>query len=56
MTLQFFWSRTASVWIALLYMLLGIPLLLFPGISGSVICLTMIARPVIPPVTNPWGS
>lgn len=36
MTLQFFWNRTASVWIALLYIVLGLPLLLFPGVSGSV--------------------
>lgn len=37
MKLQFFWSRTASVWIALLYIILGLPLLLFPGASGSVL-------------------
>lgn len=36
MMFQFFWSRTASVWIAILYMALGLPLLLFPAISGSV--------------------
>ena len=36
MKLQFFWSRTASIWIALLYIILGLPLLLFPGASGSV--------------------
>ena len=28
MKLQFFWSRTASIWIALLYIILGLPLLL----------------------------
>ena len=33
---RFFWSRTASVWIAILYMALGLPLLLFPGVIGTV--------------------
>ena len=28
---DFFWSRTASLWIAILYMVLGIPLLFFPA-------------------------
>lgn len=37
MMLQFFWTRTASVWIAILYIILGLPLLLFPGVSGSVL-------------------
>ncbi len=36
MMFQFFWSRTASVWIAVLYIALGLPLLLFPAASGSV--------------------
>ena len=36
MMFQFFWSRTASVWIAVLYIALGLPLLLFPAVSGSV--------------------
>ena len=30
MMFQFFWSRTASVWIAILYMALGLPLLPLP--------------------------
>ena len=34
MKLQFFWSRTASIWIALLYIILGLPLLLFPRRSA----------------------
>lgn len=33
---QFFWVRTASVWLAALYMVFGILLLLFPGESGTV--------------------
>ena len=35
MMLQFFWTRSASIWIALLYMLLGIPMLFFPSLTGS---------------------
>ena len=33
---QFFWTRSASIWISILYMALGLPLLLFPGISGTI--------------------
>ena len=54
MTLQFFWSRTASVWIALLYMLLGIPLLLFPGISGSVFVWTLAAGAAVYAISHLW--
>lgn len=54
MTLQFFWSRTASVWIALLYMLLGIPLLLFPGISGSVFVWALAAGAAVYAVSHLW--
>lgn len=32
---QFFWVRTASVWIAALYILLGVTLLAFPEGSGT---------------------
>ena len=35
MMFQFFWTRSASIWISILYMALGLPLLLFPGISGT---------------------
>lgn len=54
MTLQFFWSRTASVWIALLYMLLGIPLLLFPGLSGSVFVWALAAGAAVYAVSHLW--
>lgn len=54
MTLQFFWSRTACVWIALLYMLLGIPLLLFPGISGSVFVWALAAGAAAYAVSHLW--
>ena len=32
---QFFWVRAASVWIAALYVLMGVLLLLFPGVSST---------------------
>lgn len=32
---QFFWVRSASVWLAVLYMAFGILLLVFPGVSGT---------------------
>lgn len=54
MTLQFFWSRTASVWIALLYMLLGLPLLLFPGVSGSVFVWALAAGAAAYAVSHLW--
>ena len=35
--LQFFWNRSASVWTAALYLLLGLLLLLFPAESGTLL-------------------
>lgn len=35
---RFFWSRSASVWTAYLYVFLGAMLLIFPGITGTVFC------------------
>lgn len=54
MTLQFFWSRTASVWIALLYMALGIPLLLFPGFSGSVFVWALAGGAAVYGISHLW--
>ena len=54
MTLQFFWSRTASVWIALLYMFLGLPLLLFPSISGSVFVWALAAGAAAYAISHLW--
>ena len=34
----FFWSRSASIWAAALYILLGLVLVLFPGMTGTVFC------------------
>ena len=31
---QFFWTRTASVWVAALYILMGILLFVFPAASS----------------------
>lgn len=33
---KFFWIRSASIWLAILYILLGLLLLLFPAASGTV--------------------
>lgn len=54
MTLQFFWTRTASVWIALLYIILGLPLLLFPGASGSVFVWALAAGAAVYAVSHLW--
>lgn len=43
MVYQFFWSRAASIWIAALYVLLGLALLLFPALSGSVLVWSLAA-------------
>lgn len=49
--LQFFWNRSASVWTAALYLLLGLLLLLFPAESGTLLsgCFAL-----LPPLTD-WG-
>ena len=54
MKLQFFWSRTASVWIALLYIILGLPLLLCPGASGSVFVWALAAGAAVYAVSHLW--
>lgn len=54
MKLQFFWSRTASIWIALLYIILGLPLLLFPGASGSVFVWALAAGAAVYAVSHLW--
>lgn len=54
MKLQFFWSRTASVWIALLYIILGLPLLLFPGASGSVFVWALAAGAAVYALSHLW--
>ena len=33
---QFFWSRNASIWTAVLYILLGLLLTIFPDLSGTI--------------------
>lgn len=54
MMFQFFWSRTASVWIAILYMALGLPLLLFPAISGSVFVWSLAAGAAVYAISHLW--
>lgn len=50
----FFWRRTASIWIAVLYMALGFPLLLFPGASGTMFVWTLAAGTAIYGFSHLW--
>ncbi len=52
MTMKFFWTRTASVWIAILYMLMGFPLLMFPDVSGLVFVWTLAAGAAVSAVSH----
>lgn len=36
--MNFFWSRKATLQMAVIYLLLGVLLMLFPGWSGTVFC------------------
>ena len=54
MMFQFFWNRTASVWISVLYILLGLPLLLFPTASGSVFVWSLAAGSAVYAASHLW--
>ena len=54
MMFQFFWSRTASAWIAILYIALGLPLILFPEVSGSLFAWALAAGAVLYAVSHLW--
>lgn len=54
MMFQFFWSRTASAWIAILYIALGLPLILFPEVSGSLFVWALAAGAVLYAVSHLW--
>ena len=49
---QFFWIRNASVWSALIYIIIGIILTLFPGISGIIFVRTLAVISLIFAVLN----
>lgn len=51
---QFFWSRSASVWIAVLYIVLGVLLFLFPGVSGTVFVWALAAGAGIYGLSHLW--
>ena len=36
--IQFFWSRNSSIWLAAIYLIAGIILLVYPDVSGTVFC------------------
>ena len=54
MMLEFFWTRTASIWIAILYMLLGLALLLFPGASGTIFVWALAAGAAVYGLSHLW--
>ena len=49
---QFFWIRNASVWSALIYIIIGIILTLFPGISGIIFVRTLAVISLIFAILN----
>ena len=51
---QFFWSRSASLWIAILYILLGALLLLFPGVTGTVFVWALAAGAAVYGLSHLW--
>ena len=50
----YFWSRNATLGMAALYLVLGIVLLLFPGMSGTVFCWGMAAGAGLYAAGNFW--
>ena len=54
MVIRFFWTRAASVWIAVLYMVLGLLLLLFPDASGRFFIRALAAGAVLYGVVHLW--
>lgn len=36
--IRFFWSRKATLWLSIVYVILGLILMIFPGLSGRVFC------------------
>lgn len=54
MVIRFFWTRAASAWIAVLYMVLGLLLLLFPDASGRFFIQALAAGAVLYGVVHLW--
>lgn len=52
--LQFFWNRSASVWTAALYLLLGLLLLLFPAESGTLLVWVLCAITAVYGLGHLW--
>ena len=49
-----FWSRSASISMALLYVLLGLVLILFPGLTGTVFCWVLAIAALAYAVSRFW--
>lgn len=51
---NFFKTRSPGIWIALLYIILGLPLILFPEISGKIFCWSLSAGAAVYAVSHIW--
>ncbi|MGN0477957.1 MAG: HdeD family acid-resistance protein, partial [Hominenteromicrobium sp.] len=49
-----FWSRSASIGMSLLYMVLGLVLILFPGVTGTVFCWVLAIASLAYAVSRFW--
>lgn len=54
MVIRFFWTRAATVWLGVLYMVLGLLLLLFPDASGRLFVRSLAAGAVVYGVVHLW--
>ena len=51
---QFFWQRNASVWTAVLYILLGLTMAIFPGVSGTIFVWLLAGAALVYAVIRFW--
>lgn len=51
---EFFWVRAASMWIAAAYVLMGVLLLLFPGVSSTVFVWALAAGAAVYGASHLW--
>ena len=51
---EFFWRRKASVWLAVLYIVLGLPLVIYPDLSGRIFCWCLAGGSVVYASSHLW--
>ena len=51
---EFFWRRNASVWLAVLYIVLGLPLVIYPDLSGRIFCWCLAGGSVVYASSHLW--